>query len=247
MNGFILYEGPSALDGAPIVVIVTGLKKKSRNEKTGEMVTTWVMRSDVPPVDALATGEDASVCGMCPHRPALGGVCYVTVWQAPRQIYVSYKQGIYPRVTLAQAADAVAGRLVRLGSYGDPAAAPLAIWEALTSKAEGWTGYTHQWRTAPDGFKRLTMASADDAGEGFTARAAGWRTFRLRTADERVEPKLEFICPASAEANKKTDCASCKACMGTDSKAKASPVIIVHGAGKAARFALTRNAYAVAA
>ena len=247
MNGFILYEGPSALDGAPIVVIVTGLKKKSRNEKTGDMVTTWIMRSDVAPVDALASGDDASVCGMCPHRPKLGGVCYVTVWQAPRQIYKSYREGIYPRVTLAQAADAVAGRLVRLGSYGDPAAAPVAIWEALTSKAEGWTGYTHQWRTAPDAFKRLTMASADDASEGFTARAAGWRTFRLRTADERVEPKLEFICPASNEAGKKTDCASCKACMGTDSKAKASPVIIVHGAGKAARFALTRNAYAIAA
>jgi hypothetical protein len=247
MNGFILYEGPSALDGAPIVVIVTGLKKKSRNEKTGDMVTTWIMRSDVAPVDALASGDDASVCGMCPHRPALGGVCYVTVWQAPRQIYKSYREGIYPRVTLAQAADAVAGRLVRLGSYGDPAAAPVAIWEALTSKAEGWTGYTHQWRTAPDAFKRLTMASADSVAEGFTARAAGWRTFRIRDASEPVAPKLEFICPASNEAGKKTDCASCKACMGTDSKAKASPVIIVHGAGKAARFALTRNAYAIAA
>ncbi len=245
-NGFILYEGPSALDGAPIVVIVTGLTSKSRNEKTGKMVTTWIMRSDVPPVEALKTGDDVSVCGMCPHRPALGGVCYVTVWQAPRSIWDAYKRGVYQPMTLAQASDALEGRLVRFGSYGDPAAAPVAVWDALAEKASGWTGYTHQWRTAPDGFKRLTMASADDAGEGFAARAAGWRTFRLRTADETVAPKLEFVCPASKEAGYKTDCASCKACMGTASKAKASPVIIVHGSGKAARFALTRNGQTLA-
>jgi hypothetical protein len=240
-NGFILYEGPSALDGAPIVVIVTGLKTKSRNEKTGSMVTTWIMRSDVAPSEALKTGQDASVCGMCPFRPALGGVCYVTVWQAPRSIWAAYKRGAYQPLSLADAADACEGRLVRLGSYGDPAAAPVAAWEALVSKASGWTGYTHQWRSAPDAFKRLTMASADNAGEGFEARAAGWRTFRIRDASEPVAPKLEFICPASKEAGYKTDCASCRACMGTDSKAKASPVIIVHGAGKAKRFTLTRN------
>mgnify|MGYP001226967130 CR=1 FL=1 len=28
----IIYEGPSALDGAPIVAIATGLERKSRNE-----------------------------------------------------------------------------------------------------------------------------------------------------------------------------------------------------------------------
>jgi len=241
MNGFILYEGSSALDGAPIVVIATGLNAKSRNEKTGDMVQTWILRADVEPHAAVKSGQDASICGACPHRPALGGVCYVRVHEAPLSVFRAYKRGIYPRLTLADAAAAVAGRTVRLGSYGDPAAAPVAIWEALTSQAAAWTGYTHQWRSAPDAFKRLTMASVDDASEGFTARAAGWRTFRIRDASETVAPKLEFICPASKEAGQKTDCASCRACMGTDSKAKASPVIIVHGAGKAARFALTRN------
>ncbi len=246
MNGFILYEGPSALDGAPIVVIATGIKAKSRNAKTGDLIQTWILRSDIAPVEALATGDDASVCGQCPHRPALGGVCYVTVWQAPRSVFDAYKRGIYPRLSLADAAQAVAGRTVRLGAYGDPAAAPVAIWEAFVSQASAWTGYTHQWRSAPDAFKRLTMASADSVSEGFQARAAGWRTFRIRDASEPVAPKLEFICPASEEAGKKTDCASCRACMGTDSKAKASPVIIVHGAGKAARFALSRNGAPVA-
>ncbi len=246
MNSFILFEGPSLLDGAPIVVIATGLDAKSRNEKTGDMIQTWILRADTEPHAALKTGDDASVCGQCPHRPALGGVCYVRVHEAPLSVYRAYKRGSYPRLTLAEAADACEGRTVRLGAYGDPAAAPVAIWDALVSKADAWTGYTHQWRTAPDGFKRLTMASADNVGEGFEARLAGWRTFRIRDASEPVAPKLEFVCPASKEAGYKTDCATCRACMGTDSKAKASPVIIVHGPGKAARFALTRNGAPVA-
>ena len=240
MNGFILYQGPSALDGAPIVVIATGVAKRTLNEKTGDMVQTWVLRADVEPHEAVKSGEDASVCGLCPHRPAIGGSCYVKTFQAPLSVYRAFQRGVYPALTLEEAAEAVAGRMVRLGSYGDPAAAPVAIWEALTSKAKGWTGYTHQWRDAPAAFKRLTMASADTESEALTARAFGWRTFRVRTADEALTAKAEIVCPASDEAGKKTDCASCRACMGTASKAKASPVIIAHGA-TARRFALTRN------
>lgn len=246
MNGLILYEGPSALDGSPIVVVATGLAKATRNEKTGDMVQTWIMRADVEPHEAVKSGADASVCGSCIHRPASGGSCYVKVFQAPLSVWRAYKRGVYARATLAEASEAVAGRVVRLGSYGDPAAAPVAVWEALTAKAKGWTGYTHQWRDAPDAFKRLCMASADSEAEAVTARAFGWRTFRVRTADEGLTAKAEFVCPASSEAGYKTDCASCRACMGTASKARVSPVIIAHGA-TARRFALTRNGQPVAA
>ena len=34
-SGFVMYDGPSAIDGAPIVVIAT---LKSSNRKTGDMV-----------------------------------------------------------------------------------------------------------------------------------------------------------------------------------------------------------------
>jgi hypothetical protein len=37
-NGAILYRGPSLLDGAPIVAIVTGLASTSANAKTGAML-----------------------------------------------------------------------------------------------------------------------------------------------------------------------------------------------------------------
>lgn len=239
-TGIILWEGASALDGQPIVVIATGIGKASRNEKTGDMVQTWIMRADIEPHLAVKTGDDASVCGECPHRPAKGGSCYVKVFQAPLSIFRAYKRGVYRRATVEELAGLGEGRMVRLGAYGDPAAAPLWLWEALVSRASGVTGYTHQWRSAPQGFARLVMASADSFAEGLEARAAGWRTFRIRTADEALEPKREFVCPASAEAGYRTNCASCKACGGLDAKAKASPVIIAHGA-TAKRFALYRN------
>ena len=39
-NGRILYEGPSMLDGAPIVVIATGFAERTANAKTGSMIQT---------------------------------------------------------------------------------------------------------------------------------------------------------------------------------------------------------------
>ena len=43
-KGFIIYDGPSMLDGEPIVAIAT---MKTSNRKTGEMVQVWILRSDV--------------------------------------------------------------------------------------------------------------------------------------------------------------------------------------------------------
>lgn len=245
-NGAILWEGLSALDGSPIVVIATGLRGKSANEKTGNMVQTWIIRTDIDPHVAAKSGDDVAVCGTCPHRPTLGGSCYVKVFQAPKSVFNAYQRGIYPRLTPSEAAQVMAGRMVRLGAYGDPAAAPLAMWQEAVALAAGVTGYTHQWRTADKSFAGLLMASADSAEEGFIARAMGYRTFRIRDASETVESKLEFVCPASEEAGRKVNCASCKACGGTSSKAKASPVIIAHGA-TARRFALYRQGQLVAA
>ena len=68
-NGVVLYRGPSRLDGAPIVVVATGLQRPSENEKTGPMVQTWILRSDEHPVSAVHSGADASICGDCPLRP----------------------------------------------------------------------------------------------------------------------------------------------------------------------------------
>lgn len=233
--GVILYDGPSKLDGKPIVVIATGLKAKSTNAKTGAMVQTYVIRSDISPIDAVRSGDDFSICGDCVHRGDGTGKdrsCYVTLIHGPRSVYAAYKRGVYPKANAFQARELLAGRMVRLGTYGDPAAAPFGMWSIATARAAGWTGYTHQWRTIDARWPRLVMASADSLADMAEAHAMGYRTFRV-TADAFENVKgLEVICPASEEKGKVTDCATCKACMGTAGKAKASIQIAAHGGSK---------------
>lgn len=237
-NGYIIYEGPSMLDGAPIVVIATGFESGSTNRKTGAMIQTYILRRDLPPTEAIQTGDDASICGDCPHRGKVvtvrgkaknvGRTCYVNVGQGALSVYRAYKRGVYPLwdgyfpgTTLP---------FVRLGTYGDPAAAPAHVWQSLLRDASGHTGYTHQWRDPRFAYlKSLCMASADSAADAAEAHAMGWRTFRVSLDPER-DPlrKGEALCPASAEAGKKLTCAQCLACGGADGR-RSSIYIPAHG------------------
>jgi len=230
----ILYEGPSLLNGEPIVVIATGVKNVSHNQKTGALIQTWILPQDVSPLDAVKNGQDAMVCGDCKHRghaqgdKNVGRACYVNVFQAPLNIWRTYKAGKYPH---AVGAEQFAGRLVRLGAYGDPAAVPFYIWEWIMDKAEGGTGYTHQWRECDSRLMRYCMASVDNEQEAEEAAAMGWRYFRVALDDEKMP--YEVVCPASAEAGHKLQCEDCLACGGLAAKAKAHIVIQAHGgAGK---------------
>jgi hypothetical protein len=121
------------------------------------------------------------------------------------------------------------GMGIRIGAYGDGAALPIEVLEALTHGIYH-TGYTHAWRTRGD-LAPLLMASADSAQDQVDASTAGWRTFRVRTATEALAPK-EIACPASEEAGKRTSCDSCGLCNGarTDDR-RANIAIIVHGIG----------------
>lgn len=236
-NGLIVYEGPSAIDGAPIVVILTGLADSSANEKTGALIQSWILRADVEPHVALKTGDDASVCGQCPHRPILvqrtgDAPCYVRVGEAPLSVYRAFARGYDPRATsVDQVAKALSGRRLRIGSYGDPAAAPVALWQTLTSLSAGHVGYTHQWQSV--GFDHaswapLVMASADSADEAQQAQSLGMRYFRVSIGVDKAP--LEVTCPASAEGGRKTQCDSCMLCAGTSKQAR-SIVIADHAAG----------------
>lgn len=238
-GGVTLYNGPSLLDGEPIVVIATGLKSKSTNSKTGGMVQTYILRSDVHPVEAVHSGADESVCGSgddaCPLRPAVAedgaARCYVNKGFGPAAVFRGHLRGIYPDASPEQLLEYADGRPVRYGTYGDPAAAPLELWDGMAGK--GRTGYTHQWRKHPE-LRHLVMASVGSAAEAAEARAAGWRTFRVRTpVDALLED--EIVCPASEEGGHKTQCESCGLCNGmTDQDTKArrprkSIAIIDHG------------------
>ena len=181
-NGLILWQGPSRIDGAPIVAIVVGLEDASTNSKTGAMLQTYILRADIAPTDAIAIGADASICGDCPHRgdgTGKGRTCYVNVGQGALSVYRAFLRGNYPMATDAQARLAGTKRVVRLGTYGDPAAVPVAVWENLTADAVAHTGYTHAWRGIGSGYAHLLMASADSVADKVAAMAAGFCTFRV--------------------------------------------------------------------
>tara|TARA_R110002126_G_scaffold116628_1_gene256083 strand:- start:569 stop:1345 length:777 start_codon:yes stop_codon:yes gene_type:complete len=231
--GIILYEGPSMLNGAPIVVIANRITTASNNAKTGAMVQTFIIPANVNPVNALQSGADAAVCGDCMHRPANNGSCYVQVGRSVSSVYRAYLRGRYARPGIdydpAILPALFRGLIVRLGTYGDPTAAPFQMWRAMTVNAAAVNGYTHQWRNERfAAFKLLCMASADTPSQANEAQALGWRTFRVK-GPQALKLVGEVICPASKEAGQKTVCASCKACGGDSSKARASIVINAHG------------------
>ena len=237
--GYVAYEGPSLIDGAPIVVIVNKLDG-SKNAKTGAIVQSFIIRADVDPVKALQTGADASVCGQCEHRPVLAkqtgaAPCYVQVAKSVLAVYGAYLRGRYVRADAATIAAALAGKIVRIGTYGDPAAAPVQMWNQITRYAAGRRGYTHQWDRPDfdvDAWAPLVMASADTIDQAAKANLLGMRVFRVSQGVD-VQPG-EAMCPASKEAGQRTTCAKCTLCAGTSIKAR-DIVIADHAAGHARR------------
>ena len=243
----IIYNGPSLIDGAPIVcvAIIT-----SGNVKTGNMIQTHIIRADVSPLEASKTGQDFSICGNCKHRgtpttdstkkQAQGRSCYVNLGQGPNQVYKRLKGTGYPTATPEQVQEIGRARMVRLGTYGDPAAVPAHVWDNLLQHATGHTGYTHQHAPAyvSADYSRM-MYSADTAQEAQTAHNAGLRTFRVIPVKQWQENgtkallNTEIICPASKEAGQRVTCEKCKLCSGSGIQAK-SVAIVAHGTAKAA-------------
>ena len=237
--GYIAYEGPSIIDGRPIVVIINKIDG-SDNAKTGAIVQSFIIRSDVAPTDALKTGDDVSICGQCVHRPILAresgtAPCYVNVGRSVRSVYEAYKRGRYTRADHATIADALTGKIVRLGTYGDPAAAPVSMWHAITARAAGRRGYTHQWQAENfdhASWAPLVMASADSIDEAAQANLFGMRVFRVSVGVDLQAG--ETICPASAEGGRRTTCEKCILCSGTSITAR-DVVIADHASGHKSR------------
>ena len=233
-NSCVIYTGASLLDGKPIMVIVSGLKNASANVKTGDLLQTYILRADIDPIKAIKTREDISICGNCTHRGEANGklrTCYVNVGQGALSVYRAWERGAIPDEShnLDKIVSFGFNRIVRLGTYGDPAAVPLRVWETLTKQSIAHTGYTHQWRNNPQ-LKAYCMASVDSASEAILAQVLGWRTFRVNsslTPTKKLDD--EISCPASAESGYKLKCQTCKACDGTRTNRKSSIVINAHG------------------
>lgn len=242
--GIIIYNGPSQLDDQPILGIVTGARergglRRSKNSKItdgGHAAQLWIIRADMHPADALKTGGDASICGDCKLRGenGKGRSCYVNM----NPVFTLYRS--FPNMEVVEPFDAGtrcdASSLVRLGAYGDPVALPFDVIDQFMAGArsvgvETFTGYTHQWRSAHENFRRILMASCESAAGHLEAIADGWRTFTLLRPGEKV--KNTVMCPASAEAGYKTNCDSCGLCNGKrdDADKRKSIFIAPHGIG----------------
>lgn len=233
MRGVVLYRGPSLVDGGPIVAVAS---LRSLNAKTGDCPQTWVLREDVPPVQAVRSGADRSICGDCRLRGRVldgrnvGRVCYVVPHQAPSSVWLAYRRGVYRRASRGQLRRLFAGAFVRIGAYGDPAAVPVDVWRSMLADARGWTAYTHQWRAFD--LQALAMASVETDADARAAMARGYRVFRIVAPGS---PRLpgHAMCPASDEQGRRLTCMECRACNGTAAGASAPNVQIeIHGYGR---------------
>lgn len=230
MTTHVIWRGPSQLTGEPILVL---LVHDSGNEKTGPMSQTYILRADMTPIDALKARDTTAICGECPFKQ---NGCYAErskglIAISARAAQTRANAGVpYTDITLAQAADSVRGRMLRLGAYGDPAAVPTNVWATLCTSAAGWTGYTHQWRTCDQALAQYCMASCETSEGAANAQRAGWRTFRVRAVDSAgIAAPLddrEIVCPASAERDLIT-CAQCGLCAGA-SRSGRNVAIIDH-------------------
>lgn len=237
----IIWRGKSALDGKP--VFACAVKSTAwGSPKTGPMLQTYILRSDIPPGVAARTGQDASICGDCPHRGvadpnwlhpsrgtlgrAFGRTCYVHVPRGPTAVWKAATAGKYYD-GVGEATEVGRDQAVRVGTYGDPAAVPLGLWRDLLFRAASWTGYTHQWRRLDYRWAEFLMASVESEAEAIEAHAKGWRTYRVRVAGQELLPS-EIVCPGSAEAGKITTCAKCRLCGGNSVEAR-SIAIYRHG------------------
>jgi len=214
---YLVYDGPSLLDGSPIIVLATGFKRPSANRKTGPIIQTYILRKDMAPNEALKTGADESICGTCELR---GKTCYVLVHQAPTAVWHAYNRR---DMKVAENLNELCkDQVVRFGSYGDPAAVPLTVWQQLSEGARNNTGYTHAWKYCDQELQNYCMASVDNLQDKLAANAKGWKTFRIKKTGEETVVK-ETIC--AAEKNADMTCKMCKLCDGT----KKDIAITVHG------------------
>lgn len=238
-KNLIVWEGASMINGEPIVVILTGLSKRSNNPKTGDMPQVWILRADMHPIEALKSGADVAICGDCKFRPTVLGdqalkrhsrTCYVRTMSFSA-VYKAYKAGKYQRSDLSLISDVLAGKCVRIGAYGDPAAVPTHVWDTLLSQCDS-TGYTHQWRNCDPKMSRYCMASCDTLADIPLAASKGYRVFYVQPKVVKPIRSVGAIkmahCPASKELGKVTTCKNCMVCGGNRSSFKSNVTIMLH-------------------
>lgn len=220
-NGYIIHKDTQR------VVIATGFSRPSENVKTGPTIQIWVLPSRQNPVEAVASGRDSVVCGNCPLRgqKGEGRACYVNLGKAPLAVWRTWQAGGYPPLP---SLEVFRGHRVRFGAYGDPAFIPLPLLRSIAQACDGWTGYTHQWRSLLfQSYRYFLMASVEDTAGEAHARGWGWRTFRV-VPKEAPAPVDALECLSDS---KGLTCRQCGLCGGAQHASTPSIWIRAHGSG----------------
>jgi hypothetical protein len=210
--------------------VIVNFQFKTGNTKTGALIQNYIIPASWLETDAkINTLSDKAVCFDCPHSQDLNASCYVRKGQSAMglasKVRSLRKKGLdnIPELSPELEADlleAISGKGIRFGSYGEPILLGEALISKIAGKAKFWTGYTHQWHKN-NWAKDYFMASVETNLVDKAAKNMGWRTFFVGDSigSENV------TCPASKEAGNKATCEQCKLCMGTQSKAKSVKIL----------------------
>ena len=210
--------------------IVVNFQFETSNSKTGDLIQNNFIPFEWINSDAkISTLSDTKVCFDCDHGKSKKATCYVRKGQSEmglaskvrslRKLGLDNIPELSPELE-ADLLEAIEGRGVRFGSYGEPILLGHELVNKISKRAKFWTGYTHQWHKNPWA-KDYFMASVETTLLDKAAKNMGWRTFFVgdSVGSENV------TCPASKEAGNKATCETCKLCMGTQSKAKSVKIL----------------------
>lgn len=230
-HGAILYEGPSLIDGSPIVAVVAKVgSARTSNRKLGKNTAQiYILDQRWAPHVGRANGTSRSICGGC----AIEDMCYVNLRFVAR-VWDCWERGGYT-YDLEWAAEQIRKRklISRVATFGDPSALPSDTMDWFVDETLPTIGYTHHWKApwTDDLLKHQVMASVESVEDARAAQEAGWRTYRVR---DHGAPLLdnEIACPADDQhwGSKLATCDECGLCDGTweDDKRK-NISIIAHG------------------
>lgn len=209
---------------------IVNFQFKTGNAKTGALIQNYIIPASWLESEAkISTLSDKAVCFDCPHSQEINASCYVRKGQSAMglasKVRSLRKLGLenIPELSPESEADllnAIEGKGIRFGSYGEPILLGEALVNKISKRAKFWTGYTHQWHKN-NWAKDYFMASVESEIISKVAQKSGFRTFFVGNPQSK-----EYVtCPASKEAGNKTTCDNCKLCMGTASKAKSVTIL----------------------
>lgn len=211
-NTYIVWEGFSNFDQTPLVLLISGVRF-SDNDKTGNMLQTYILRQDIEPTEAVKTGLDYATCGNCSQRPSIArktgsSICYVNLGKSVLNIWRKYYRGGYDTLDPRY----IKGRKLRMGSYGDPAAIPFPVWEKLLKTVDSHTGYTSSWQEPfATHLKGICQASCNTLNLKEDAEQNGWKTFTNLPEGSQSAPNA-ILCPNVK--NNDNKCMTCGLCNG---------------------------------